>query len=612
MNFSRLSAKACKALACTTIVAALGACGGDGDPDPLQKYREQTVQWTECDSTIFGSSSAALHELTTAAGDRLRCGFVRAPLDWSNTERGDIVVSVMRLAAGKPGQRRGALLFNPGGPGVDGLSTTFALFGAFYKSNPESPQGARQLRLLDEYDMVGFSPRGTGASTQLQCGTNEVERSLLTSAAEWDTPENIANANYNGSKTAEACQKNPIAPYINTDATARDVDLIRGLLGDDKLNYVGYSYGTWLGAWYASLFPEKVGRMVLDSSTDFSSTLEQTVLLAQPPARQRLLDDVIVPYAVRHADYFRLGTTAAEVQSIMPGLSHRVQQVLSEPISSYGYQRTDADKYLEAIAAARGLDTVLKAMADPADMEAVDEALDEYVFDPSNQKRNTDIRAAAEKLQQSYAAHWVHPQPRSIALDSSNAVLTAVHCNDTAATTDLTAWASLVRGLAQRAPMFFSGLLGVHTCAFWGGPKVSKPDLVPMKPLDILFVQSQYDAATNTDGANAFFAQLPGARRVYVQGEYQHGVYPYTDSCVDPLVTNYLLGDTLSEREATCPTHPLAQDAPSGDQASSAEQKAASAAEPAGSAPPVYKDPKEASELIDEFKRGLIPPNLRQ
>lgn len=607
MNFSSLATRACKALACTTIIAGLGACGGDGDPDPLQKYREQTVQWTECDSTILGYESPGMKELRTAAGDRLRCGFVRAPLDWSNADRGDVVVGVMRLAAGKPDKRRGALLFNPGGPGGDGLGMTFTLFGAFYKSNPDNPQGARQLRVLDEYDMVGFSPRGTGASTQLQCGTNEVERILYTSAAEWDTPENIANAHYNGSKTAEACLKNPITPYINTDATARDMDLIRGLLGEEKLNYVGYSYGTWLGAWYASLFPEKVGRMVLDSSADFTTTLEQTVLVAQPPARQRLFDDVMVPYAIRHAGYFQLGTSEAALRAIMPGLSPRVQQLLSDSLASSGYRRESADSYLEDIAVARGLDAALKSVPDPSNMDAVDAALDQYVFDPSSPTRNAFFRLRAELMQQRYAATWIRPGQRSISLDASTSVLMAVHCNDTAATTDLTAWTALVRGLAQHSPMFFSGLLQMHTCAFWSGPKVSKPDPAPMKPLDVLFVQSQYDSATNTDGATAFFAQLPGAHRVYVKGDYQHGIYPYEDSCVDPLVTNYLLGESPREREAVCQGHPLAQDANTPD----AQQKAASAADAASSAPPVYTDPKGASELIDEFKRGLIPPNLR-
>ncbi len=596
---------------CAAVSAGLVACGGSGDPDPLQKYREQTVQWTACDATILGRTSPKIDSLWAEAGDRLRCASVRAPLDWSYPERGEIVVSALRMAAGKPDKRRGAMFFNPGGPGEDGLATNLSLFIAFAGSNPDNPQGAQQLRLLDEYDMVGFSPRGTGASTQLHCATNEHARFVEVSASGWDTPANIANTHYNGSKTAEACLKNPITPFINSEATARDMDLLRGLLGDQKLNYVGYSYGTWLGAWYAALFPEKVGRMVLDSSTDFSSSMEN-ILTSQGPARQRLLNDVMAPYAARHPDYFQLGASEALVRAITPGLSPQVQNVLGMKLSGLGYQRKDADQYLFAVSAAQGLDTVLKSLPDPSDEDALEEAIGEHVFDASSRSRNAIIRDIAEELALIYLAR-LNPTSTSIILGASEAVLTAVHCNDTAATTDLTTWASIVRNLAPKAPMFFSGLLNMHSCAFWGGPRVSKPEVAALKPLDLLFVQSQYDSATYTEGANNFFAQLPAARRVYVSGDFQHGLYPYSDSCVDPRVTSYLLGESFTQREAVCEGHPFTQDAAKSSVVQQGlPQATASAPEPASSASQVYKDPQKARELIEEFKRGIPPPSLRR
>lgn len=596
---------------CAIASATLVACGGSGDPDPVQKYREQTVQWAACDPSILGRTSAAIDNLWAQTGERLRCASVRAPLDWSNPERGDVVVGAMRLAAGKPDKRRGALIFNPGGPGEDGLGTSLSLFLAFAGSNPDNAQGAQQLRLLDEYDLVGFSPRGTGASTQLQCATNEVERFVDLSALGWDNPTNIANAHYNGRKSAEACLKNPITPYINTDATARDIDLLRGLLGDEKLNYVGYSYGTWLGAWYAGLFPNRVGRMVLDSSVDFTKPLEN-ILTSQGSARQRLYDEVMAPYAVRHADYFQLGTDEAAVRAIPSGLNSKVQVALGIALSGLSYQRSSANTYLHTVAAAQGLDAVLKSVTDPTDEDEIEEAFDDYVFDPVSKSRDAAIRAIAEELVPTYL-NQLNPTQSSFKMDASGSVLRSVHCNDTVATTDLTAWESLVRGLAQKAPLHFAGLLHFHTCAFWGGPRVNKPDIAPVKPLDILLVQSQYDAATYTEGANAFFAELPAARRVYVSGDFQHGLYPYTDSCVDPRVTNYLLGESFTQREAVCAGHPLKQDevAPKGVQAPKS-QSTAIAPEAAGSASEVYKDPQKARDLIDEFKRGILPPNLRR
>ena len=581
------------------LIAALGGCGG-GSPDRLNEYRTQTVQWAECDPTILGKPIEGL-PIEPPAG-RLQCAQVRAPMDWSEPQRGDVFLAVMRMAAGRPEARRGALFFNPGGPGIDGLSMTLRLWTAFADSNPANPQGAQQLRLLDEYDMVGFSPRGVGASTRLSCATNELERLVDYSAAGWDTPENIANVHYNGRKQAQACARNPLTPYINTDATARDMDLLRGLLGDKKLNYLGYSYGTWLGAWYASLFPEKVGRMVLDSATDFSASLEQ-MLHGQPPARQRLFDEVLAPYAARHPDYFRLGATEAEVRAVMPRLAPQVQAVLAEALTGLNYNRSSAIEYLGHIAAAQGLDEVLLRVPDAADDKAVHGALALYPFAPGNEPHDTQVREAAWKLYGNYQRTWLRPEAQSIRLD--NAAGIAVRCNDTPAITDPAQWITKVRAMAQQAPMHFGGLLNIDACAFWGGPSVRKPDPAAMQQLPVLFVQSQYDAATNTDDANRFFAQLPGARRVYVAGDFQHAVYPYSDACVDPAVTAHLLGETPAQRETTCQGQPLQGEEQAADAAPKA--KARTQAKAADSTPPVYQNPEKARALIDHFKRGLVP-----
>ena len=168
-----------------------------------------------------------------------------------------------------------------------------------------------------------------------------------------------------------------------------------------------------------------------------------------------------------------------------------------------------------------------------------------------------------------------------------------MRCNDTPAITDLAQWTATVRGLADKAPWYFGGLLANHACAFWQRPSVAKPSLQTLQPLDVLFVQSQYDGATPRDGANAFFTQLPRARRVSVPGDYQHGVYPYTDTCVDPLVTSYLLGEPPAQRDTVCPAHALERDALLQVQSKSS------------SAPAAYLDPQKARALIDAFKRGL-------
>ena len=355
--------------ASAALAAALAACGGGSDssspPDPLQPYREQAVQWTECDPTIVGVRSAKLDELWALAGERLRCAMVRAPLDWAHPERGDVFISVMRLAAASPDKRRGALLFNPGGPGIDGLKQTFTLLKAFAQSNPDSPQGAMQLRLLGEYDSVGFSPRGTGASTRLQCATNELMRPIDTSAAHWDTPANLANAEYNGRKQAQACLKNPITPFINTDATARDMDLLRSLLGEkSSTTWAIPTAPGWVRGMPVCFL--KSGPHGAGQRRRFQWHAGARRFGGQPSARQYLLDHLLVPYAARHSETFHLGATTDEVLALVTGLEPKVQQLLVVRLTNLGYGPDDADQYLGTISAAHGLNILLRTRPSPS------------------------------------------------------------------------------------------------------------------------------------------------------------------------------------------------------------------------------------------------------
>lgn len=588
----------------TAMVVSLVGCGGGSSAlDPLQTYRDQSLPWAPCDPTIVGGSQ---EEIWAKLGDRLQCSTMRAPMDWTQPERSDVFVSVMRVAAADPGQRRGAILFNPGGPGGDGLGQALSLFSAFAQSNPESTQGALQLRLLARYDMVGFSPRGTGASTRLTCGTNELKRFVDPSPLAL-TDANLAHAAYNDRKAAEACGRNPLTPYVSTDATARDMDLLRGLLGEAKLHYVGYSHGTWLGSWYANLFPDKVGRMVLDSSMDFTRSHEQA-FMAMVDARQQLHNDVLLPYAVRHSTYFGLGTNTADINAQLHALSSPLQGLLSTTLGNLTYSRSDADRYLDTLSAALGLGKALNTLLDPADEGALDAALQQQVFIAGDSERDQALRARARELYQAYRALYVKFEPRSIHLDELYATFWAVTCSNSPSTKDPQAWTATVRSSALRAPWFYFDPILENPCVYWAPPRITKPGVAAMQELEVLMVQSQYDAATPTEGANRFFAQLPKARRVFVTGEFQHGVFPYTDTCVDTNVVRYLLGETSDQRETSCQAHPLKQDAasvPLPAQPKVTLRSAGAENSGAGAVPPTYLDPEKAQALIDRFKEGI-------
>ncbi|HEY3478361.1 MAG TPA: alpha/beta fold hydrolase, partial [Streptomyces sp.] len=284
MRFSRTGLAVVTAALFTAAVPAAAA-------DPLTPYTTQQLRWGAC-------------PFKPGDGDTpVQCALVTVPRDWADPAAGtDLQVSISRTAA--TGEREGALLLNPGGPGGQGTTLAGAL-------------AALEPSVNASYDFVGMDPRGTGhagtgdAGFQCQVPVGRLpkgpldarDRSAASIAAHQQVPRAVA----------EACQSDALAPYVTTWQTAHDMDLVRTLLGDEKLNYLGYSYGTWLGAKYASLFPEHTGKTVLDSSVNFDGRL-QADFEAFPVMDQRQFDDVYVPWLARNFAA-QLGATPAEVKA---------------------------------------------------------------------------------------------------------------------------------------------------------------------------------------------------------------------------------------------------------------------------------------------------------
>ncbi len=205
-------------------------------------------------------------------GDQARCGVLRVPRDHASPDAGSLDVAVSVLPA--TGVRRGALVVNPGGPGSPGLD-----YGV-----------EKAAKMPDEvtaaYDVVGFDPRGTGRSGAIDCGT---AGGLFDHPAPDPAALGPTGVVARGSALAAACGSalGPARSDLGTAATARDLDVLRSALGEERLSFLGVSYGTWLGASYATLFPDHVGRMVLDSTvgpedwTAFGHEQAQAMLVAR-------------------------------------------------------------------------------------------------------------------------------------------------------------------------------------------------------------------------------------------------------------------------------------------------------------------------------------------
>ena len=210
--------------------------------DPLAPYLGQEVQWSDC-------------------GAGAECATVFAPLDWDNPGVGeDVNLAVSRHRA--TGQALGSLFVNPGGPGASG-----------YEFVLDSVDFAVSEVLRESFDVIGWDPRGVNFSSPVSCAATDAELDYFFFGeleAEPDTPEWDAELLAESIRFGQECQANTgeLLEFVDTLSTVRDLDLLRHLVGDEQLNYLGYSYGTLIGALYIDTFPEKVGRMVLDGPVD--------------------------------------------------------------------------------------------------------------------------------------------------------------------------------------------------------------------------------------------------------------------------------------------------------------------------------------------------------
>ena len=205
----------------------------------LARFYAQRPTWTDC-------------------GDGFFCATIDVPLDYAQPAGDTIKLAVTRLPAADENQRIGSLVVNPGGPGVSGISYARAAQRAF------------TARVRSVYDIVGFDPRGVGASTPVECLDNQQQDAFIAADGSPDSPSEERSLLAISKGLADGCQAHAakLLPHLGTADAARDMDVLRAVVGDPKLNFFGASYGTYLGATYAEEFPAKVGRFVLDGALD--------------------------------------------------------------------------------------------------------------------------------------------------------------------------------------------------------------------------------------------------------------------------------------------------------------------------------------------------------
>ncbi|MGV9759610.1 alpha/beta hydrolase [Streptomyces tricolor] len=252
------------ALALALLGAGLPAAAADRPQPDLSRFYRQKPAWGACEGPDMPKD--------------MTCAKVTVPLDYARPRAGTLDVALARYRA--TGQRQGSVLLNFGGPGGAGVAELAA-------------EGRQFMDLTDGYDVVTFDPRGVGRSSPVSCGEggDDLASAVLGKEADLSRPQELLQRLR---QAADQCARHsgPVLPHIGTVNASRDLDVIRQALGDDKLNYLGFSYGTRLGAVYAAQFPDKVGRLALDGVDTLTESLaEQGVAGAE--GQQTALDDFL-------------------------------------------------------------------------------------------------------------------------------------------------------------------------------------------------------------------------------------------------------------------------------------------------------------------------------
>jgi pimeloyl-ACP methyl ester carboxylesterase len=439
---------------------------------------------------------------------RQQCARIAVPLDYRRPRGRTIDIAISRIPA-SPGQRRGILLTNPGGPGVPGLDLP-GLLPLLFPAD-----------VLSRYDVIGMDPRGVGLSSPISCGVavdTPLDLLLPYPAPDGSIARNIAFAR----SFAAGCARHSgdLLPFVTTANTARDMDLIRTALGEERLSFFGGSYGTYLGAVYATLFPERTDRIVVDSAID-PRRVWRGFYRSWGASTALRLPDFTTWAAARDATY-RLGATPRAVAAAFSVLAARLDR---NPVTL------------------------------PDGTVVNGNILREYTRLQVTDGANFPAVAAAWR----YLATG-DGAPPAVPRFSDNyvSVLNAIACNDTAWPRDPGVYARDVAIDRRQFPVTAGMPANIRPCAFWPHRPLEPPVRVTSRgPRNVLIVQNTRDPSTSWRNALGLRHAL-GRRAVLVTVDAGGHIALGRGTCADTTAAAFLATGRLPARDRSCagPTPP--------------------------------------------------------
>lgn len=479
-------------------------------PAGLEKYYGQQLAWQECSSFATTGSSRQAY----GSKKDVDCTRLQVPLDYSKPDGDTITIGVLRYRA--TGQKIGSLLINPGGPGASGMAAAAGMVSDY-----------RKTELGTRFDLIGFDPRGIGASDPaVKCLTGP-ERDAERLDLDVDTSaQGIAQTEQENKAYAEKCASGTkfgasMLANLGTRDVVKDMDVLRSALGDAKLSYVGYSYGTRIGTEYAETFPQNVRALVLDGAVD--PTQDQLAsLVGQAAGFQKAFNEFVkwcrdkgdCPLGDDANTSFRQLTTPLIQKPVNVGdrklsyndaITATIQALYSEQLWPLLLNGLNELK--------NGKGRVLMTLADA-------------YFDRDDQGNYSTITDA----------------------------FSAVHCVDDPRLTDKNALLETAKKYKEAAPFLDDGNppgAALDSCAFWPAPvsgRTEPPKADGIPPL--LVISTTGDPATPYEsGVN--LAKALNSRLLTFEG-VQHTVFLQGQKCVDDAGVKYLIDQTLPADGTRC------------------------------------------------------------
>mgnify|MGYP001941898397 FL=1 len=477
--------------------ASASSAAGTAATGPLSAFYTQQLDWKSCDDG--------------------ECAKLRVPIDYAKPSGPSIEVAVNRMKA--TGTKKGSLVVNPGGPGGSGVDYAAAADQIVSKS------------VRDSYDIVGFDPRGVQRSAAITCVDDATLDQFMGSDPSPDDKSEQNALLAGDKKLADACKKNagPLLGHVSTEEVAKDMDVLRAALGEQKLNFLGKSYGTMLGATYADLFAKNVGRMVLDGVLPPDLTMQQ-INEGQATGFEKALDAYLADCV--SGGKCPLGSDAAsakkKLQTWLAGLD-------AKPIKASG------DKRLSTLTEGWAINGIAASLYDQAKWGELTQALRSALGGDGTQLLNAGKSYAERNDDGTYQSNMMQ-------------VLNAVTCLDRPAPTGGVAeYEKDAEAFSKKAPtwgrqMAWAGAV----CADWPVKTTGRPHEVKAAgSAPIVVLGTTRDPATPYEWSERLAGELQNSRFISYDGD-GHTAYGRGSQCVDDAVDHYLVDGSDPAKKTTC------------------------------------------------------------